>query len=98
VCIYAECRHAKWHYAERRSAFNLGVKLRLLYVGKLRLVCKNNSDNGWIYSTNLGQCYKYITIVNDDSRLLIMMLQVVASPVIIILMTLQVSFTLLGNI
>ncbi len=55
-------------------------------------------DNSWIYGTNLGQYNKYITIVNDGSRILIMMLQVVASPLIIILMTLEESFTLLKNI
>ncbi len=42
-----------------------------------------------------GLYYKHITIVNDDS---IMTLQVVASPTIIILMTLEVSFMLLANI
>jgi hypothetical protein len=42
-----------------------------------------------------GLYYKHITIVNDDS---IMMLQVVASPMIVILMTLEVSFMLLSNI
>jgi hypothetical protein len=52
-----------------------------------------------------GLCYKHITIVNDDSRTVIlttldsrMMLQVVASPMIIILITLEVSFRLLENI
>jgi len=39
--------------------------------------------------------YKHITIVNDNS---IMMLQDVASPRIIVLMTLEVSFMLLANI
>jgi hypothetical protein len=39
--------------------------------------------------------YKHITIVNDDS---IMTLQVVASPTIIILKTLEVSFMLLAKI
>ncbi len=42
-----------------------------------------------------GLYYKHITIVNDNS---IMMLQVVASPTIIVLMTLEVSFMLLANI
>ena len=42
-----------------------------------------------------GLYYKHITIVNDNS---IMMLQVVASPMIIILTTLEVSFMLLANI
>jgi hypothetical protein len=42
-----------------------------------------------------GLYYKHITIVNDDS---IMMLQVVASPTIVILTTLEVSFMLLANI
>jgi hypothetical protein len=37
-------------------------------------------------------------IVNDDPRFIIMMLQVVASPTSINLMTLEVSFTLLENI
>ncbi len=46
-------------------------------------------------SDPLGLYYKHITIVNDDS---IMMLQVVASPMIIILMTLEVSLMLLANI
>ncbi len=42
-----------------------------------------------------GLYYKHITIINDDS---IMMLQVVASPTIVILTTLEVSFMLLANI
>ncbi len=42
-----------------------------------------------------GLYYKHITIVNDDSM---MTLQVVASPTIIILTTLEVSFMLLANI
>jgi hypothetical protein len=42
-----------------------------------------------------GLYYKHITIVNDNSR---MMLQVVASPMIVILPTLEVSFMLLANI
>jgi hypothetical protein len=42
-----------------------------------------------------GLYYKHITIVNDDT---IMMLQVVASPTIVILTTLEVSFMLLANI
>jgi hypothetical protein len=46
-------------------------------------------------SVTCGLYYKHITIVNDDS---IMMLQVVASPMIVILMTLEVSFMLLVNI
>ncbi len=32
-----------------------------------------------------GLCYKYITIINDDSRVITMMLKVVVSPMIIIL-------------
>ncbi len=46
-------------------------------------------------ATVCGLYQKLITIVNDDS---IMMLQVVASPTIIILTTLEVSFMLLANI
>jgi hypothetical protein len=42
-----------------------------------------------------GLYYKHIMIINDDS---IMMLQVVVSPTIIILTTLEVSFMLLANI
>jgi hypothetical protein len=42
-----------------------------------------------------GLYYKHITIINDNS---IMMLQVVASQTIIILITLEVSFMLLANI
>jgi hypothetical protein len=42
-----------------------------------------------------GLYYKHTMIVNDNS---IMMLQVVASPMIIILTTLEVSFMLLANI
>jgi hypothetical protein len=42
-----------------------------------------------------GLYYKHITIINDDS---IMMLQVVASPTIVILMTLEVLFMLLVKI
>jgi hypothetical protein len=40
---------------------------------------------------------KHITIVNDNSRVVRMMLQVVASLMIVILMTLEASFMLLEN-
>ncbi len=40
--------------------------------------------------------YKHITIVND-SRVVKMTLQIVVSPTIVILMTLEVSFMLLEN-
>ncbi len=46
-------------------------------------------------SQSSGLYYKHITIVHDDS---IMMLQVVASPTIVNLTTLEVSFMLLANI
>ncbi len=42
-----------------------------------------------------GLYYRHITIINDNS---IMALQVVASPMIIILMTLDMSFMLPANI
>ncbi len=42
-----------------------------------------------------GLYYQHITIVNDDS---ILTLQVAASPTIVILMTLELSFMLLANI
>ncbi len=45
-----------------------------------------------------GLHYKNITIVNDDSTVVRMTVQVVASPTIVILMTLEVSFMLLENI
>jgi hypothetical protein len=45
--------------------------------------------------TYLCLYFKHITIINDD---LIMTLQVVASPMNIILTTLEVSFMLLANI
>ncbi len=41
-----------------------------------------------------GLYYKHVSILNDDS---IMMVQVVASPTIFILMTLELSFMLLAN-
>ncbi len=44
---------------------------------------------------NCGLYYKHIRIVNDD---FLMMLKVVASPTIVILMNLEVSFILLANI
>ncbi len=47
------------------------------------------------YDTTSGLYYKHITIVNDNS---VMMLQVVASHTIVILITLEVSFMLLANI
>ncbi len=49
----------------------------------------------WQAFVTSGLYYKHITIVNDNS---IVMLQVVASPMIIILTTLEVSFMLLVNI
>ncbi len=45
-----------------------------------------------------GLYYKNITIVNDTSEVVKMMLQDVVSPAIVILMTLEVSFILLDNI
>jgi predicted transporter len=45
-----------------------------------------------------GMYYNHITIVNDDSRVIRMTLQVVASPTIVSLTTLEVSFMLLENI
>jgi len=47
------------------------------------------------YNMTSGLYYKQITIVNDNS---IMMLQVVVSHMIVILTTLEVSFMLLANI
>jgi hypothetical protein len=49
-------------------------------------------------SETSGLYYNLITIVNDDSRVVRMLLQVVASPLVDILMTLEVSFMLLENI
>ncbi len=46
-----------------------------------------------------GLYYKHIRIVNDDSRVIRMTLQAVASPMIVIMTTLEVSSCmLLGNI
>ncbi len=45
-----------------------------------------------------GLYYEHITIVNDNFIVVRMLLQVVASPTIVILMTLEVSFMLLENI
>jgi len=54
-------------------------------------VLKNSIDTSALY-------YKHIRIVNDNSRVVRMMLQVVASPTIVVLSTLEVSFTILENI
>jgi hypothetical protein len=51
-----------------------------------------------IFNKLIGLYYKHITIVNDDSRVIWMMLQVVATTTIVILTTLEVSFMLLENI
>ncbi len=45
-----------------------------------------------------GLYYKHITILDDNSRVIKMTLQIVASPIIIILMTLEVTFMILENI
>ncbi len=45
-----------------------------------------------------GLYYKHITILIDDSRVARMMPKVVASPMIVILTTLEESFMLLENI
>ncbi len=61
----------------------------------------HNSDGessnvcGWKVSIAIQSVNKHITIINDDSKVVRMTLQVVASPMIIILMTLEVSFMLL---
>jgi hypothetical protein len=48
------------------------------------------------YGTGIsGQYNKHLMIINDDARVIRMMLQAVASPTIIILTTLDVSFMLL---
>ncbi len=47
---------------------------------------------------NSGLYYKHITIVNANTRVVKMVLQVVASPMIVILVTLEASFTLIENI
>jgi hypothetical protein len=47
---------------------------------------------------NQGLYYKHITIVNGDSRVVRMTSQVMASPTMVILTTLVVSFMLLENI
>jgi hypothetical protein len=52
------------------------------------------SKISWTVFFISGLYYKHITTVNDDS---IMMLQVVASPIIVFLTTLEVSFMLLAN-
>jgi hypothetical protein len=59
----------------------------------LSLVLTNKFQRGNFEAS--GLYYKHITILNDDS---IMMLQVVVSPTIVILTTLEVSFMLLPNI
>ncbi len=48
--------------------------------------------------TKCGLYYKYVTIMNADSRVVRMTFQVVASPTIIIVMTIEVSYVLLENI
>ncbi len=51
-----------------------------------------------IHLTTSGLYYKHITTINDDSRVVRMMLQVVESHTITILTALGVSFMLLENI
>jgi hypothetical protein len=63
----------------------------------VELVMKGMRNVG-IYIHEQCLYYKHIMIVNDDSRFIRMMLQVVALSTINILMTLEVSFTLLENI
>ncbi len=45
-----------------------------------------------------GLYYKHIMIIDDNSRVIRMMLKIVASPTIVILMTLEVTLMLLENI
>jgi len=53
---------------------------------------QDNSSGGVMdISMTSGLCHKHITIVNDDSRVIRMMLQAVASPTIGILTTLEAS-------
>jgi hypothetical protein len=75
----------------RRTAYAKPVSYRFSYNRKKKCSLVSNA---LAYNTN-GLYYKHITIVNDDS---IMSLQVVASPTIIILTTLEVSFMLLAHI
>ncbi len=69
---------------EDRSHFNIWL------VSSGSTVVKNTGQG----FESSGLYYKHTMIVNDNS---IMMLQVVASPTIIILTTLEVSFLLLAN-
>jgi hypothetical protein len=49
-------------------------------------------NSGGLFHVMWGLYYKHITIVNDNSRVIRMTLQVATSPTILILMTLEVSF------
>ncbi len=65
------------------ATFSTGLGL-VIYKSQLKIT-------SWMY-------YKHITIVNYDCRVVRMMLKIVASPTIIILMTLEVSFLLIERI
>ncbi len=87
----AQCAHVN-HFDE------FIVRLR---VNKLGVITPSVTVVNFIrllVSLTCGLYHKHTTIVNDDSRVIRMMLQVVASPTIVILMTLELSFMLLENI
>jgi hypothetical protein len=66
------------------------------------MLLENIHSTGITYYHHLylvsGLYYTHTMIINDNSRVIRMTLQVVASPTIVILMTLRVSFMLLDSI
>ncbi len=73
----------------------LGLKFAKTSCDNLTFFVKSGDIKDFKLKKSCGMYYKHITIVNDDS---IMMLQVVASPTINILTNLDGSFMLLANI
>jgi hypothetical protein len=53
------------------------------------------TNDACIVILSCGLYYKHTTIVNDDSRVIRMTLQVVASPTIVILMTLEAPMVII---
>jgi hypothetical protein len=83
-----------------KNSFNFDNQIFSKYVSLMLLILTLNPWSVFLcnmfgLNETCDLYYKHITIVNDNS---IMTLQVVASPMIVILTTLEVSFMLLANI
>jgi hypothetical protein len=91
-CTHVECQNAKNHFDE------FIVRLRVIKLGVITPSVTVVNFIRLLVSLTCGLYHKHTMTLNDDSRVIRMMLQVVTSPMIIILTTPELSFMLLENI